>query len=66
MIEREKKMQAWKKSEAKQKQIKQAEEQIRQNKHNKDPSVLEGVKEWYNKMTTQLQEAKDKFQKQEG
>jgi len=34
----------------KEKQIKQAEEQIRQNKHNKDPSVLDGVKEWYDKM----------------
>ena len=45
----------------KEKQIKQAEQQIRQNKHNKDPSVLDGVKEWYTKMTGQLKEAKDKF-----
>ncbi len=37
-------------SKFKEKQILQAEEQIRQNKHNKDPSVLDGVKEWYDKM----------------
>ena len=35
----------------KEKQIRQAEEQIRQNKNNKDASVLDGVKEWYDKMT---------------
>ena len=38
-------------SSFKEKQIKQAEEQIRQNKHNKDQSVLEGVKDWYDQMT---------------
>ena len=45
----------------KEKQIKQAEEQIRQNQDNKDPSVLEGVKSWHQKMTGQLKEAKDKY-----
>ena len=35
----------------KEKQIRQAEEQIRQNKNNRDESVLDGVKEWYDKMT---------------
>ena len=50
----------------KEKQIKQAEEQIRQNQHNKDKSVLEGVKEWYDKMTGQLKDAKQKFQEDQG